>query len=343
MTSANHLPQRLEPWRPHLERAGARLEGQRITAIDGGAGMSAAIRMTPLLDRTWLDFTGAEAVGFLHDQLTIGVSDLDGRSVRLAAYCNAQGRVLALLRVARRDGGLRAELPAELADPIARRLGMFVLRADVRIEEASDVTALGVWGEGAGDLLAGAGMTAPGESFERHRHDTLAVTRLPGPEPRFQVEGPLEAVTARWEEWLEKAAPATSADWRLLDIRAGLPDITGATADRFLPQSLGLERWHALSFRKGCYPGQEVIARLHYRGRLKRHLYRARVPGTRAGPGTEVLDGDGNRTGTIVGAAGEASGRGALVLAVLSERAGSSCHLADSPEARLKELARVGE
>lgn len=335
MTSDPERNARTAPWRSLLEEAGARLDGDRVTGMPHPGGDAA---MVPLLDRAWLTFRGSDARPFLHDQLTAGVADIPDSEMRLAAYCSPQGRVLALFRVTGEpDDGLRVELPAALAESIGRRLRMFVLRADVRIEQAGDVTALGCWGAGVPRLLESSDLPVPGDAFQASRHNDVSVTRLPGPAPRFQLTGPPALVTGVWQQWRTDARPANTADWQYLDVQAGLPDVGTDTTDQFLPQSLGLEHWHAVSLRKGCYPGQEVIARAHYRGRLKRHLYRAVCERAGPGPGMDVVDDAGKRVGTIVTAAPDPAGN-TLVLAVLHERAGAGCRLGAQPQERLQNL-----
>lgn len=297
--------------------------------------------MVPLLDRAWLTFRGSDARQFLHDQLTAGVADIPDSEMRLAAYCSPQGRVLALLRVTRdADDGLRVELPAALAESISRRLKMFVLRADVRIEHADDITALGCWGDGVPRLLESNDLPVPDEPFQVGRHHDISVTRLPGPASRFQLTGPPALVTGVWQQWRTEARPANTAEWQCLDVQAGLPDIGTDTTDQFLPQSLGLEHWHAVSLRKGCYPGQEVIARAHYRGRLKRHLYRAVCEGAGPDPGMDVVDDEGKRVGTIVSAAPGPDGN-TLVLAVLHERADAGSRLGEETQQRLRNIEPI--
>lgn len=329
---------RRAPWRFLMDEAGARLEHDCVVGLPPA---DAAASMVPLLDRAWLRVTGGDARQFLHDQLTAGVVDVTDAEWRMAAYCSPQGRVLALLRITG-DGeqGLLVELPAALADGIASRLRMFVLRADVCIEHADGMAALGCWGNGAGNLLTGIHPSLPERPFQRTGRGGCMLVRLPGPAPRFQLTGPASTVTEAWRRWAGAAAPANTADWRYLDVWSGLPDILPATADQFLPQSLGLEHWEALSYRKGCFPGQEVIARAHYRGRLKRHLYRARAEGAPPEPGDTVLDAKDGSAGSIVTAAPDPAG-GALLLAVLHERAEAGCRLERGDRNRLDALERV--
>lgn len=326
------------PWRALLEEEGARLEGERVSGFAASSGLAGdGPAMVPLPDRAWLAFHGTDARQFLHDQLTAGVADVGDSECRLAAYCGPQGRALAIFRVTGDADGLRVELPAALADAIARRLSMFVLRADVSIRQTGDLTALGCWGEAAPGLLASFDMPVPDRPFLVVPHEQTTLVRLPGPVPRFQLTGPASSVTEIWRQWRAEAVPANTGDWQYLDVRAGLPEIGPETTDQFLPQSLGLEHWNAVNYRKGCYPGQEVIARAHYRGRLKRHLYRARIEGPPPRAGADVLDESDKRAGSIVSAAPDPGG-GNVLLAVLHERAESGCRLADDARTPLTGL-----
>lgn len=337
----NAVQNAFDTWRSLVHEAGASLEDGRVTGLPAPrTDSTGAAWMVPLVDRAWLAFRGEDARRFLHDQLTSGVADVDDSEMRLAAYCGPHGRALALLRVTGNAGELLVEMPGSLAETIARRLAMFVLRADVRIEPIAELAALGCWGEAAPDLLASRGMPVPDRPFAAGSDGQTTVTRLPGAAPRFQLTGPPASVTGAWQEWRTTASPVNTDGWQLQDIRAGLPDLGPETTDQFLPQSLALEHWHALSYRKGCFPGQEVIARAHYRGRLKRHLYHARVENPPPAPGDDVLDGTGRRAGNIISAA-PVPGKGSELLAVLHERAESGCRLGSDTGTPLLDLAPV--
>ncbi len=239
-----------DTWHSLLNEAGATLENGRVAGLPAPRTDSAGGPwMVPLADRAWLAFRGEDARRFLHDQLTSGVADIDESEMRLAAYCGPHGRALALVRVTGDAGELRVEMPASLAEAIARRLAMFVLRDDVSIEPVARVTALVCWGETAPDLLASFGLPVPDRPFVARGHGQSIVTRLPGAVPRFQLTGPPASVTGTWQEWRSSAVPANTDGWQLQDIRAGLPDLGPETTDQFLPQSLALEHWRALSYR----------------------------------------------------------------------------------------------
>lgn len=294
-----------------------------------------------LTQRAWLRASGADAGRFLHAQVSADLDTLGPDRVQPAAYCGPQGRVLAVPRFLRDGNQWLVELPSGLLSSVLQRLRLFVLREDVRLEPEERLGALGCWGEGALDRMAGAAGTPPRKAFECVTMDDVHCLRMPGAEPRFQLLGPRRALDAWWQRLAGSLPAGAAADWRLADIEAGLADVGPETADRHLPQSLGLERWDIVNYRKGCYPGQEVIARLHYRGRLKRRLHRATVDGPAPAPGTPVVDERGEHVGEVILAAPTGPDLSRL-LAVLHERAaGLECRVGDRDAPPLRELTDV--
>jgi len=232
-----------------------------------------------------LSVSGDDAAAFLQGQLTNDVEALGVNRAQWNGWCSPKGRLLATFLLVRRPDGYLLMLPAEIAGPIAKRLGMFVLRSKVKIADVSDRYARrGIIGRRAGP--------APMEVVE----DEGAI--LVGLEPGRIVAlmPPERALT-----------PNAGADaWELAAIRAGVPTITAATQEAFVPQMANFELVGGVSFKKGCYPGQEIVARMQYRGGLKRRMAIAHVDGTeRPQPGQSVYSaafGE-QAAGTIVNAA----------------------------------------
>ena len=219
--------------------------------------------------------SGDDASSFLHAQLTGDINYLPINTSLLTAWCSAQGRVLALIRLARFNDGYALVLPKDLIEKSIKRLRLFVLRARVQIEDTGDRwQVLGLWGTEAENILRKHLTQVPSAGNETVETQNALVTRMPGSVARFLV---IAATTDSSVKALEiNALEASAEDWNRLDIESGLPQIYAATSEKFLPQMLELEKLGGLSYQKGCYPGQEVIARLHYRGELKRRLYRCR-------------------------------------------------------------------
>jgi hypothetical protein len=174
----------------------------------------------------------------------------------------------------------------------------------VELADASDELArLGIAGDCAAEIL---GDRLPGEPLGAVQRDGITVVRLPGDRPRVEVIGAAAALKPLWERAEALAAVAGADFWALLDIRAGLPTVYDETAEAFVPQMANLQLVEGVSFTKGCYTGQEVVARMQYLGKLKRRMYLARIaaaevppPGTDLyAPGSE----SGQGTGKVVDA-----------------------------------------
>lgn len=256
---------------------------------------------------TVIQIAGADAGTFLRAQLTIDVQRLTHDQHGLTAWCDAKGRALCTLRILPVDAGYLLILPTDLAATISRRLRMYVLRAQVDI---SDVTAQ--WAL-SGILHASTDKTLPANGAVVHDAAgyTLGLDTGNGP----------GALRLRHTQELDGADPLSDNRWQLAAVDAGLPELSAATSGLFVPQMLNLHRLGGIEFDKGCYPGQEVIARLHYRGRLTRHMMRLHWQGTtQPAPGDDVISDAGTRQGTVVRSACSEPGAGRL-LAVMRTHA----------------------
>ncbi len=220
--------------------------------------------------------SGEEAESFLQNQLCNDVRKVSPAISQLNGYCTPKGRVLALFRLFQQGDDYLLRLPREILEPTLKRLRMFVLMSKVTLEDDSDTQiSIGYSGPDAARHLAGILGHAPAAIDECLHTGTLTVIRVRGPHPRFEIHGGEPAVRELWDTLSTQAQPAGSAAWTLLDIHAGLPEVVAATQEAFVPQMLNLQALGALSFQKGCYPGQEIVARMHYLGKLKRRMYRA--------------------------------------------------------------------
>lgn len=230
--------------------------------------------VVPLENLSVLRFQGPDAVAFLQGQLSNDVGKLHEQTTLFAGLHDPQGRVLALLRLFSVDADLvLAVLPKELATTVAQRLGKFVLRAKVRIDAAdAEWRAYGLCGP---DAVAAA--------------RTKLATNLADDPPRLLVVAPRL-------EGLPEGERLELSEWQALDVADGLPEVYPATSGTFVSQMLNLDLLAAIAFDKGCYTGQEIIARAHYRGRVKRRLQRfaTEEPRTLA-PGDKVQLADGRQ------------------------------------------------
>jgi len=288
----------------------------------GGDALQGALR---LVDWGVIRARGEDAASFLQSQLTNDVVALGAGQARLAGYCSAKGRLLATFVAWRdEDGDLLLACSADLLRPTLERLSMFVLRAKCKLSDASAEVAL--WGLAGAAAQAALGPALPAQPWGR---TTLgsghSVIRLPD----ASVDG---AAVTRWllaGTGEPPALPALSPDaWRWLEVASGTPRIVAATVERFVPQMINLDLVGGVSFQKGCYPGQEVVARSQYRGTLKRRAYvlEAAAP---LQPGDEVFhDADPGQPAGLVALAGARAGSFAgLVELKVGAAEGGSLHV----------------
>jgi len=263
---------------------------------------------------------GEESAKFLHSQLTQDLALQTPQQARLAGYCSPKGRLLATMVAFKpaADAVLLA-LPAELLPTTQKRLSMFVLRAKCKLTDASAGQAGGwaVWGlagPAAQQWLGADGAAAPWSALSKTLPDgRLAwATRLPdagvqaGAVPRYLLLAPADAQGP--------VLPAISAsDWAALDVASGLAWVRSATVEQFVPQMLNLELLGGVNFQKGCYPGQEIVARSQYRGTIKRRTF-AFACEAQAQPGQEVFHSEDPEQPAGLVASVAAQGQGSLLL-----------------------------
>jgi tRNA-modifying protein YgfZ len=275
-----------------------------------------------------LRVAGADAEAFLQGQLTSDVAALARAHAQYSAWCSPKGRVLANFLLRRLDAqSLLLLLPEALAAPIRRRLALFVLRSKVTIEDASGASVrIGIGGPAAAGCLASALGVVPA-AFRFEAIDGGALAGLPG--GRFIAIVVSEQARALRDRLAACATTAGFASWQWLTIRAGVPMILPATQDQFIPQMLNWDALGGVSFQKGCYAGQEIIARTQYLGRLKERLILAHADFEEApDPGTRVFSASFGEQpcGTVINAAA-APGGGSDLLAVCQIAAAASADL----------------
>ena len=257
-----------------------------------------------LSDNAVLAVTGDDAAQFLHGQLTNDVEGLAVGAAQWNGWCTPKGRLLATFLLLRHADGYLIVLPAELAAPIAKRLRMFVLRSKVQIADASELYAhIGIAGKHAAQLVAShwGSTPAPMRWIEKDGAICVALDA-----ERFIALVPSQSAAALRERFSRDWQRAGSDEWSWSMIQAGIPVVVAATQEAFVPQMANFDLVGGVSFHKGCYPGQEIVARTQYRGGLKRRMALAHVGGDdRPKPGDSVYSpafGE-QSAGTIVSAA----------------------------------------
>jgi len=312
-------------WKSFLADAGAEFLEDRVSHYGNPKREQEVALSGPVF--TDLEYFGVIAVhgkdtgSFLQSQLSNDISAVDENSSQLNAYCTPKGRMLGLMRVFRRGDAWYLRLPSDSIEAVIQRLRMFVMRADVTFEDVSEnFLRIGVSGETAIEELGAAVSDVPAEVDQVTHSGDLTLVRVPGRQPRFEVYATsLDSARALWDTLNVRGAPVGESAWRLLEIHAGLPNIFSATAELFVPQMTNLQVIKGVSFKKGCYPGQEIVARMQYLGTLKRRMYLGRIASDAlASPGDSLFPAADNRqaVGRIVDAQPHPDG-GQAALAVV--------------------------
>ncbi|MEQ1775085.1 MAG: folate-binding protein [Burkholderiales bacterium] len=223
-----------------------------------------------------LRFEGPDAQAFLQGQLTNTVQALTSARSQYSGYCTAKGRLLACLLLWQHDGAYFALLPREIGEPIRKRLSMYILRAKVKATDVSvDHVCFGVAGADAAQCVSALAGAAPANVHDARHEDGVSILKLPV--NRYLVAAAAAKAPAIERALTQCATVAAESLWSQLDIEAGIPTIVAATQEQFVPQTVNFDFIDALSFDKGCYPGQEIVARTHYLGKSKQRMVRAHV------------------------------------------------------------------
>jgi folate-binding protein YgfZ len=243
-----------------------------------------------------LRFAGPDALGFLQGQVSNDTRPLGKGVPILAAYSSPQGRVVAVVHLLPHSSGVIALLPREIVLPTLERLRKYVLRAKVQLEDLSEQFAV-IGGHGI-DAFAAARLPVPDTGQGYVERNGIGVARVGSEENRYWAIGSVQDLSHYELPRDSATAPRVEHDWRLADIRAGLPQVYAATREMFVAQMLNLDLIDGISFTKGCFTGQEIIARTQHLGRIKRRLFRLRLPAGTWAIGQAVRLGDG-RSGRL--------------------------------------------
>lgn len=276
-----------------------------ISFGDPAAERQALINDTVMCDLSHLgllQLRGSDALTFLQGQVTNDVKQLNGHNAHYTGYCNPKGRMLALFLAFSHHDHVLLQMPKELVESIAKRLKMYVLRSKVVIEDVSgSIVKIGLNGHNSADLLKSLFSEVPQNAYELVSLENGALLRLPGTTPRYEILTDIEKAPAIWNALKQHAKPVGAACWEWLEIQAGIPEITLKTQEEFVPQMLNLDALNAINYKKGCYTGQEIVARTHYLGKVKRRTQLAHIAST-AMPelGDDVFDINKQAIGKIV-------------------------------------------
>jgi tRNA-modifying protein YgfZ len=270
-------------WQAFLTERGAKISAGMVerfgTHEDTPTPQEQSTIICDLSHYSVIAVTGDDAQTLLQGQLTNDVSAAERGKIQFTGLCSPKGRLLASMLLAAEFDGYTLHLPGELAQAIQKRLAMYVLRAKVKLSDASERTVrIGVAGVDAAPALAHLSITAPSQDMTVSNANDLTVFRLPG--ERYVLSVIPERAAQVWDQLATIAQPAGKSSWELLGIKAGIACILSGTQDMFVPQMVNFDLIGGISFDKGCYTGQEIVARTRYLGKLKRRMYLAQIDTT---------------------------------------------------------------
>ena len=242
-----------------------------------------------------LSIVGADAAQFLQGQTTCNVHDITPTKALFAAQCNPKGRVITTFLLLKQDEGFLLVLPQALLDSVKKRLQMYVLRSKVTLTDSSDQFC----------LLGLSSSEPPLQPFACHTQNGKVSVGISGQQNRQIIIANPEQAIALWQDHTVNRGfkAAATATWQYLDIAAGIPWLDGETTEAYIPQMLNIDKLGGISFNKGCYTGQEIVARTHYLGKAKRGLFIAKCDSaTIPAPNSAVLADNGQAIGNVLAA-----------------------------------------
>ena len=264
-------------WKNFLQSRGAEFKDDKF--IDFGAPnqeaqlVSSATTITPLLNHAILRFSGADVREFLANMLSNDINKVTATTAQYSSWCTHQGRVIATLFLFEYQGLIHALVADDLALELLDKFKMFVLRSNVNIEVMDSLFAMEIYGEDANKYLK----YLSENNYQQFNQEQLVVVRIPGLKPRGLIIGTNKPLQKLWQELDVNCAPVGVNAWNLINIRSGIPHVSKQISQVFLPHMLNMPQIPMVDFKKGCYPGQEVVARMHYLGNNKHQMYRLKI------------------------------------------------------------------
>lgn len=297
---------------------------------------------SPLEHEALLQVHGPDAATFLQGQATCDVRDISEQRGLPGAWCTPQGRMLAdflLVQTAPEHYTLR--LRADIADTTAERLGKYIVFSKAEMTRPQNWRVIACWGGDAGTALKALTGVLPDQRYGCTSGEGFCLIQVDEAGEQFELylDGSARAdLLEALDQSLETQSPNV---WQALQIDKGIGRVEAHTVETFLPQALSYDLTGFVSFTKGCYTGQEVVARLHYRGTPKRRLYRASLPsGAAPAAGESVFAGDRN-VGTVVNAAAVAAGDIRLLVSLAVKSADSPLHIGSRDGPALRQVSGI--
>jgi len=267
-------------WHSFLQKHNAVIENNYISHYgNASAELKSTCSNTVIADLSHfglIHFSGEDASAFLQGQLSCDVRKIDRRTARYGSCCTPKGRMLASFLIWQNSSGYLMQIPIPLLRTLEKRLSMYVLRSKVKLNNYSArYVRIGVAGNRASDVVEKIFRATPDPFLGviNSAHESILCLA----QNRFEIVTTPEHAPKLWEHLRKYAMPVGRFCWDWLEIKAGIPVITPATQEQFVPQMTNLEAIGGISFEKGCYPGQEIVSRTQYLGKIKRRMYLANI------------------------------------------------------------------
>ncbi len=293
-------------WQNFLKNEGATFKNEKLLAYTNEykSGQSIDNIITDLSHLALIEVSGDDVIDFLNKQFTTNIKKLAKHQLQFCAWCNPKGQVKITFFIYRHETGCNILLPAELQKLFIEQIKMYIMRENVKlIDKSNELVRVGIQ-TNDNRILAKFIEPLPKQEGDITIQNNLHCLRVFGSRnnsQRYIFIGSVERLTNLWKELLRHVTPVETSIWKLLDIQAAYPWIGTQTAQKFLPQILNLDLINGLDYQKGCYPGQEIIARAHFRGQLKRCLYLATcTTDTCPENNDSIISSEGNNVGTII-------------------------------------------
>ncbi len=270
-----------EVWLSHLQSIGAQFDQGRIVtfgnqALEDKALKNSSAILCDLSHQGLIRVTGEDAAAFLHAQFCNDILALGDHTAQWNGWCSPKGRLLATFLIWKTPQEYFLQLPRVLQAAIQKRLQMFVLRSKVKLEDvSSDWVRIGIAGPGVETVLQNMTRNIPPCPMQAVSLNLGWLIRISA--RRFEIVTAAEQAIPYWNALAITACTIGANGWDWLTLQEGLVTILPATQDTFVPQMVNFDLIGGLSFKKGCYPGQEIVARTLYRGILKRRMVLAHI------------------------------------------------------------------
>lgn len=312
-----------QQWKDNLLAAGAEFDDEKNVSFGHAEQMYNALGANVLCDLSHMSLIrvrGEDATPFLQNQFTNDINNISASKGQLSAWCTPKGRALATFVIHQHDHAYYLALSADKLEVTLKRLRMYVMRSKVELDDVSEQQVqFTVAGDGMTEKLNAYGVTAlPEADYQTIQQDDLRIMRLPSATPHFVVYADVDAAKTLWNTLNtdENVTPVSDNASRYLNIVSGLPMVTAASSEAWIPQMLNLQVIDGVSFTKGCFPGQEIVARLKYLGKNKRRIYRLAVDTSQLPAIGDLIIAEGEAAGKVLNAAFSPEGK-VEILAVL--------------------------